>query len=346
MEFRSDTFTLPTPEMRDAMFSAQVGDDVFQEDVSINALQEFSAQLFGFEAALFCPSGTMTNQIAINVHTRPGDEVICEEGSHVYFYEGGGIAKNSGCQVRLIAGDRGRITAQQILPCINPDDPHKARTRLVSLENTCNRGGGSCYDIQEVRKIKALCDAHGLSLHLDGARLMNALIFYSQSDGRPWQEHAKEWGSLFDSISVCLSKGLGAPVGSLLLGSREFVHQARRVRKVMGGGMRQAGFLAAAAQFALEDQVDRLQEDHQNAQLLEKTLLACNYVKSVMPVETNIVIFELHPEIDPTQFIQYMNQNGVKLSSMGGSKIRMVTHLNIQSSDIEGARHTLTQFQS
>lgn len=328
------------------MFSAQVGDDVFQEDVSINALQEFSAQLFGFEAALFCPSGTMTNQIAINVHTRPGDEVICEEGSHVYFYEGGGIAKNSGCQVRLIAGDRGRITAQQILPCINPDDPHKARTRLVSLENTCNRGGGSCYDIQEVRKIKALCDAHGLSLHLDGARLMNALIFYSQSDGRPWQEHAKEWGSLFDSISVCLSKGLGAPVGSLLLGSREFVHQARRVRKVMGGGMRQAGFLAAAAQFALEHQVDRLQEDHQNAQLLEKTLLACSYVKSVMPVETNIVIFELHPEIDPTQFIQYMNQNGVKLSSMGGSKIRMVTHLNIQSSDIEGARHTLTQFQS
>lgn len=345
MEFRSDTFTLPTPEMRDAMFRAQVGDDVFQEDASINALQEYSAALFGFEAALFCPSGTMTNQIAINVHTRPGDEVICEEGSHVYFYEGGGIAKNSGSQVRLISGDRGRITAEQIEACINPDDPHKARTRLVSLENTCNRGGGSCYNLSEIQRIKMLCEAHGLSLHLDGARLMNALIYYSQQDDRPWQEHAKEWGKPFDSISICLSKGLGAPVGSVLLGSRDFIHQARRVRKVMGGGMRQAGFLAAAAHYALEHQVNRLQEDHNHALLLEKTLLQCSFVQSIMPVETNIVIFELKPKINPPEFIQFMNQNGIKLSSMGGPKIRMVTHLNISPTEIQKACEILLQFK-
>ena len=242
-ELRSDTFTKPTPNMLTAMMNAAVGDDVFGEDPSINALEQMAANMFGMEAALFCPSGTMTNQIAINVHTQPGDEVICEEGSHIYFYEGGGIGKNSGCQARLIKGNRGQITAAQIAEVINPDDVHRARTRLVSLENTCNRGGGSCYNLNEIAEIQNLCNAHGLSLHLDGARLMNAIVAQN--------EDPLTYGKLFHSISLCLSKGLGAPVGSVLLGSKEFIKEARRVRKVMGGGMRQAGVIAAAGLVAL-----------------------------------------------------------------------------------------------
>ena len=321
IELRSDTFTKPTPNMLTAMMNAAVGDDVFGEDPSINDLEHFAVQMFGMEAALFCPSGTMTNQIAINVHTQPGDEVICEEGSHIYFYEGGGIGKNSGCQARLIRGNRGQITAAQIAEVINPDDVHRARTRLVSLENTCNRGGGSCYQMSEMQEIRNLCDEHGLSLHLDGARLMNAIVAQNNDP--------LMYGKIFHSISLCLSKGLGAPVGSVLLGSKEFIKEARRVRKVMGGGMRQAGFLAAAASYALEHQVNRLAHDHAHAQVLGKTLASLNWVEAVLPVETYIVIFTIKAPTTVKQVSDYLLAYHIRVSAMSATQIRMVTHLDV-----------------
>src|SRR5579864_6122308 len=244
IDFRSDTVTRPTPPMLAAMMQAKVGDDVFGEDPSINQLESMAAKLFGMEAALYCPSGTMSNQIAIKCHTQPGDEVICEKSSHVYIYEGGGIAFNSGSQVRALEGNLGRITAGQVSGAINPDDVHRARTSLVTLENTCNRGGGSCYDLEEIKKIRQVCSDNQLKLHLDGARLFNALVATGQTAGT--------YGELFDSISVCLNKGLGCPIGSILIGPAPFIRQARRVRKVFGGGMRQAGFMAAAGIYALE----------------------------------------------------------------------------------------------
>src|ERR1700761_2012732 len=257
IDLRSDTVTRPTPAMLDAMMTARVGDDVFGEDPSINQLEKMAAGLFGMDAAVYCPSGTMSNQIAIKCHTQPGDEVICEKSSHVYIYEGGGIAFNSGSQVRALDGDRGRITAEQVSQAINPDDVHRARTSLVSLENTCNRGGGSCYDIEEIKKIRQVCSDHQLKLHLDGARLFNALVATGQT--------AAEYGEVFDSISICLNKGLGCPIGSILMGPAPYIRQARRVRKVFGGGMRQAGFMAAAGIYALHNNIDRLAADHDHA---------------------------------------------------------------------------------
>lgn len=347
IELRSDTFTQPSEDMMKAMFSAHVGDDVFGEDPSVNALERSVADFFGMESALFCPSGTMTNQIAIQVHTHPGDEVICEAGSHVYFYEGGGIAKNAGAQVRLVQGDRGQITAEQIAPLINPDDVHRARTRLVSLENTCNRGGGSCYDLAEIAKIRTLCDAHGLGLHLDGARLMNAIVAK--------KEDPQAYGKLFHSISLCLSKGLGAPVGSVLIGNAAFIKQARRVRKVMGGGMRQAGFLAAAGMYAMQHNINRLEEDHAHAQQLAEALGKCDWVGEIMPVETNIVIFEVAHSTDlkgrfsldsavssvssdssvssattaAQSVVAGLKNQGIMVSAMSDKHIRMVTHLDV-----------------
>jgi len=336
IELRSDTFTKPTPNMLTAMMNAAVGDDVFGEDPSINALEQMAANMFGMEAALFCPSGTMTNQIAINVHTQPGDEVICEEGSHIYFYEGGGIGKNSGCQARLIKGNRGQITAAQIAEVINPDDVHRARTRLVSLENTCNRGGGSCYNLNEIAEIRNLCNAHGLSLHLDGARLMNAIVAQN--------EDPLTYGNLFHSISLCLSKGLGAPVGSVLLGSKEFIKEARRVRKVMGGGMRQAGFLAAAASYALENQVERLSIDHAHAKKLGMVLSELNWVDSVLPVETNIVIFAIKMPATVKQVSDYLLQYNIRVSAMSATQIRMVTHLDVTPEMIDFVIEKLHDF--
>jgi threonine aldolase len=336
IELRSDTFTKPTPNMLTAMMNAAVGDDVFGEDPSINALEQMAANMFGMEAALFCPSGTMTNQNAINVHTQPGDEVICEEGSHIFYYEGGGIGKNSGCQARLIKGNRGQITAAQIAEVINPDDVHRARTRLVSLENTCNRGGGSCYNLNEIAEIRNLCNAHGLSLHLDGARLMNAIVAQN--------EDPLTYGKLFHSISLCLSKGLGAPVGSVLLGSKEFIKEARRVRKVMGGGMRQAGFLAAAASYALENQVERLSIDHAHAKKLGMVLSELNWVDSVLPVETNIVIFAIKMPATVKQVSDYLLQYNIRVSAMSSTQIRMVTHLDVSPEMIDFVIEKLYSF--
>lgn len=321
IDLRSDTVTKPTKAMLDAMYVANVGDDVFGDDPTVNKLQQKAAEMFGMEAALFCPSGTMTNQIAIKVHTQPGDEVICEQGSHVYRYEGGGIGFNSGASVRLIQGDRGRISAKQIGENINnPKDPHLPLSRLVVAENTANRGGGSCYQLSHLEEISKVCKKNTLGFHLDGARLFNALVKTGVS---PLQI-----GSIFDSVSICLSKGLGAPVGSLLLGSREFINKSIRVRKVFGGGMRQAGYLAAAGIYALEHHIERLSQDHQRAQIIGDTLSSCNFVKDILPVETNIVIFTLQDKINDFEFLQKLKNNNIWAVGFGPQTIRLVTHLD------------------
>jgi threonine aldolase len=286
IDFRSDTVTKPSAGMMEAMMQAKVGDDVFGEDPSINELEQLTASLFGMEAGVFCPSGTMTNQIAIKCHTQPGDEVICDEDAHIYQYEGGGIASNSGASVKLLKGDRGRITASQVQAAINPDDVHRAKTSLVCLENTSNRGGGSCYNFSAIEEIKEVCQKNKLAFHLDGARLWNAMV---AKDETPFQ-----YGKAFDSISICLSKSLGCPVGSVLIGTAPFIKKARRIRKAFGGGMRQAGFIAAAGIYALQNNIDRLQTDHQHAIAIANAIAKKEMVKFVLPVETNIIIFELN----------------------------------------------------
>ena len=321
IDLRSDTVTRPTPAMLQAMMQAGVGDDVFGEDPSVNRLESMAARLFGMEAALYCPSGTMSNQIAIKCHTQPGDEVVCEKNAHVYIYEGGGIAFNAGAQVRAIEGDRGRITAEQISMAINPDDVHKARTSLVCLENTSNRGGGSCYDPEEIKKIRQVCTDNQLKLHLDGARLFNALVAR--------QETALSYGALFDSISICLNKGLGCPIGSILVGPAAFIRQARRVRKVFGGGMRQAGFMAAAGIHALENHVERLAEDHTHAGRLAAALAKKEGVKNIMPVETNIVIFEVEGNYCAKGMAADLKEQGVLAIAISANQLRFVTHLDI-----------------
>ncbi|MCB2221502.1 MAG: threonine aldolase [Bacteroidetes bacterium] len=321
IDLRSDTVTKPTKGMLDAMFSAKVGDDVFGDDPTVNELQQKAADMFGMEAALFCPSGTMTNQIAIKVHTKPGDEVICEQGSHVYRYEGGGIGFNAGSSIRLIQGDRGRIKAQQVTENFNnPDDPHLPLTRLVVAENTANRGGGSCYQLTDLEAISKVCEEKGLGFHLDGARLFNALVTTGITP--------KQIGTIFDSVSICLSKGLGAPVGSLLLGSKDFIKQGLRVRKVFGGGMRQAGYLAAAGIYALDHHIERLAEDHKRAMLIGQTLESCSFVKEVLPIETNIVIFTLQDDVMDADFLNKLKEHNIWAVGFGPQMIRMVTHLD------------------
>jgi threonine aldolase len=321
IDLRSDTVTKPSQAMLLAMMHAEVGDDVFGEDPSVNRLEAFAAELFGMDAALFCPSGTMSNQIAIKCHTQPGDEVICESKAHICIYEGGGIAFNAGSQVRYMEGDRGRINAIQIAEAINPDDVHRPHTALVCLENTSNRGGGSCYDFSEIEKIKTVCSTNQLALHLDGARLFNALVAK--------QESAKQYGSIFDSISVCLNKGLGCPMGSILLGTKAFIKKGRRVRKVFGGGLRQVGFVAAAGLFALEHQVQRLAEDHQRARQLAEALQGKEFVQSIMPVETNIVSFQVKSPQTPKSIAAMLKEKGILCIAVSPTQIRLVTHLDI-----------------
>lgn len=320
-DLRSDTFTKPSPAMLEAMFTASVGDDVFGEDPSVNKLEHMAAEMFKMEAGLFCPSGTMTNQIAIKVHTQPGDEVICENLSHVYIYEGGGIAFNSGCQVKAIKGDRGRLHALAVSEAVNPSDIHKARTSLVSLENTANRGGGSCYSFADIQQIKEVCLQNNLKLHLDGARLWNAMVAK--------KETASQYGEIFDTISICLSKGLGTPVGSVLLGTKDYIQKARRVRKVFGGGMRQAGYLAAAGIYALENNIDRLAEDHFHAQQITGALTKKNWVGEIMPVETNIIIFEVLAPFSPKSLADKLAEFGIQVMPISATQVRMVTHLDI-----------------
>ncbi|MDQ2719771.1 MAG: aminotransferase class V-fold PLP-dependent enzyme [Bacteroidota bacterium] len=321
IEYRSDTFTKPSPGMLSVMMNAAVGDDVFGEDPSVNKLENLLAETFGMEAGIFCPSGTMTNQIAIKCHTQPGDEVICEKMSHIYIYEGGGIAFNSGCQVKSIEGDRGRITDIQVAEAINPNDIHKARTQLVSLEHTANRGGGSCYEFIDIQRIKTVCLQNNLKLHLDGARLFNAII--------EKQEKPIEYGEIFDSISICLSKGLGAPVGSVLIGKKDFIQKARRVRKVFGGGMRQAGYLAAAGIYALENNIQLLAIDHLHAKQIAEALLKKDFTGKMMPVETNIIIFEVVGSYTAKTLTEAFRGYDILVTAISPTQIRMVLHLDV-----------------
>jgi threonine aldolase len=327
IELRSDTFTQPTTGMLSAMFEAKTGDDVFGEDPTVNELEARTATLFGMEAGLFCPSGTMTNQISIKVHSQPGDEVICDELSHVYQYEGGGIAFNAGCSVRLLHGDRGRITARQVQEAINPDDVHKAHSRLVVLENTANRGGGACYDFEEILRIKEVAKQNNLGFHLDGARLWNAMVAR--------KETPQQYGAAFDSISVCFSKGMGTPVGSVLLGTAEFIQKARRVRKVFGGGMRQAGYLAAAGLYALDHHLPLLSQDHDNAKRTAEVLSHKHWVEEILPVETNILIFKTRQDTQAKSIVDKLANEGVKCLSISANAIRMVFHLGVTQNDTQ-----------
>jgi threonine aldolase len=334
IDFRSDTVTRPVPAMLEAMMQAPVGDDVFGEDPSINELEALSADMFGMEAALFCPSGTMTNQIAIKCHTQPGDEVICDESAHIYQYEGGGIAFNSGASVKLLHGDRGRITAGAVETAVNPDDAHRARTRLVCLENTSNRGGGSCYDFEEIKRIQGVCREHRLAFHLDGARLWNALVAKNETP--------QQYGELFDSISICLSKGLGCPAGSLLLGNKDFIKQARRVRKVFGGGMRQAGFLAAAGIYALRHHIGRMKEDHENARDIAGTLAKKEFVKTLLPVETNIIIFEVNESMTAPQLVSKLKEHHILGYAIAPDRVRLVVHLDITPAMVKQTKEIIS----
>lgn len=331
----SDTVTKPTPGMLDAMMSAEVGDDVFKEDPSVNALEGKVAAMYGMEAALFFPSGTMTNQTAIKLHTQPGEQLICDKYAHIYNYEGGGVSFNSGVSCRLVDGTRGMMTTEQVEAVINPPDfYHSPLTTLVCVENTANKGGGSCWDFKELEKIEKVCIKHNLGYHLDGARIWNALVAKNETP--------KQYGELFDTISVCLSKGLGCPVGSVLLGSKSVIQKALRIRKVLGGGMRQAGFLAAAGIYALDHHVARLSKDHAKAKDIGETLKSLNFVKKVEPIETNIVIFEIDETfMSSDDFVSKLLENDIHIISMGQGKLRMVTHMDYSDDMHAKVRETL-----
>ncbi len=335
IDLRSDTVTQPTPTMREAMFTAPLGDDVLGDDPTVNALEAKAAQLFNMEAALFCASGTMTNQLAIRTHCRPGDDVICDYLSHVYQYEGGGIMVNALASVSLCHGERGKLTPDLIRDYIySPTDPHKPLSRLVVLENTVNKGGGCYYTIPEIAAIRRVCDEHGLLLHLDGARVFNALV----ETGDP----TEAYGQLFDSISICLSKGLGCPVGSLLLGKGAFVAQARRYRKLMGGGWRQAGFLAAAGIFALDHHVQRLRQDHARARRIGAMLAQLPEVEEIYPIDTNIVIFRLPPNLLAVDYVDTLATQGIRGITFGKHLVRFVTHLDFTDAHLAEMENRLS----
>lgn len=317
----SDTVTKPSVEMLQFMFNSKVGDDVYKQDPTVNALEARVADMFGFEAALFFPSGTMANQTAIKLHTQPGEQLIADKWAHIYNYEGGGVSFNSGVSCALVDGNRGMINSDLVLDAINnPEFYHSPLTSLVSVENTTNKGGGACYDLNELRRIQAVCKNHNLKFHLDGARIWNALVVTN--------DNPKDYGQIFDTISVCFSKGLGAPVGSVLAGSKEMMHRALRIRKIFGGGMRQAGYLAAAGLYALDHNVKRLEEDHRRAKELGALLQKLPWVQQVEPVETNILIFTVQPQISENTLMEKLKLRNIYISSMGHGKLRIVTHLD------------------
>lgn len=323
----SDTVTKPSEKMLEYMFKAEVGDDVFKADPMVNKLEAYASKLFGKEAALYCPSGTMTNQIAIKTHTQPLDELICEVDSHVYQYENGGYAYNSGIAVNTIQGKYGKLVAQQVEDAIKPDFDWLPISKIVVIENTCNKGGGSIYQLEEMQSIAKVCKENNLSFHLDGARLFNAMVESGDS--------AVDIGSTFDSISICLSKGLGAPVGSLLIGDASFIKRARKFRKAMGGGMRQAGYIAAGGLYALEHNVERLKEDNDRAKAIGTVLEQADYVEAVKPVQSNIVIFDLRAGITPAMFLEKLKEHEIHASAFGPQSVRFVTHLDVSAKMIE-----------
>ena len=330
----SDTATRPTPAMQRAMWAAEVGDDVFRQDPTVNRLEATAAERFGKEAALFCPSGTMTNQLAIKCHTRPLDEVLCEEKSHIYQYEGGVYSLLSAVSVNVLHGERGKLRPGQVTAAVKPPYDWLPRTRLLVLENTCNKGGGSIYTLAEVQPLLAEARAAGLACHLDGARLFNALVETGESP--------TAWGAAFDTLSVCLSKGLGAPVGSLLLGPRELVDEARRYRKVLGGGMRQAGYLAAAGLYALDHHLDRLREDNARARRLGRALAPLPYVAAVEPVESNICIFHLREPRTAADLLDRLAARGVAAVPFGPRTVRLTTHLDVDDAMLDYAIQQLS----
>jgi threonine aldolase len=317
----SDTVTKPSPEMLQAMFNAKVGDDVFKQDPTVNAFEKMVADLFGKEAALFFPSGTMANQTAIKLNTNPGDQIICDKWSHIHLYEAGGASFNSGVNFNLLDGNRGMITAELVKGGINdPEFYHAPLSKMVSIENTTNKGGGACYDLEELKKIRQVCTDNNLKYHLDGARLWNAIVAKKQ--------HPKQFGELFDTISVCFSKGLGAPIGSVLISDGETMHKALRIRKMFGGNLRQSGFLAAAGIYALQNNINRLEDDHRRAKELGEVFQKLSWIESVAPVETNILIFEVRKGLDEKTVIEKFKSKGILISSMGQGKLRIVTHLD------------------
>ena len=321
IDLRSDTVTKPTPGMLQAMMAAKVGDDVYKEDPTVNELEDRLAKMFGKPKALFFPTGSMANQTAIKLHTNPGDQVICDKYAHIYNYEGGGASFNSGVSCKLVDGHRGMFTAKQVEQSINPPDfYHSPLTKLVEVENTTNKGGGACWDFQELIKIKNVCEQHQLGYHLDGARLWNALIAKNETP--------KQYGELFQTISVCLSKGLGCPVGSVLIGDEDIMQNAIRIRKILGGGMRQIGYLAAAGLYALDRHFERLKDDHDKAEDIGRALQNQSWIKKVEPIETNIVIFELNDDINETTFLNKLKERQIYIIGMGSNKLRMVTHLD------------------
>lgn len=321
IDLRSDTITKPTPEMLDAMMRAQVGDDVYKEDPTVNALEERIANMFGKPKALFFPTGSMANQAAIKLHTNPGEQVICDKYAHIYNYEGGGASFNSGVSCKLIDGHRGMFNADQVETSINPPDfYHSPLTSLVAIENTTNKGGGACWDFDEILKIRKVCKDHSLGYHLDGARIWNTLV--------EKKETTEQYGQVFDTISVCLSKGLGCPIGSVLVGDEALMEGAIRIRKIFGGGMRQVGYLAAAGLYALDNHIERLSEDHKKAKEIGAVLETLPTIKIVEPIETNIIIFELNDDVNDTDFVQKLAADNIHIIGMGGGKLRMVTHLD------------------
>ncbi|NNE31022.1 MAG: threonine aldolase [Winogradskyella sp.] len=324
IDLRSDTITNPTEGMLNAMLTAEVGDDVYKEDPTVNALEQRLAEMFGMDEALFFPTGSMANQAALKLHTNPGEQVICDKYAHIYNYEGGGASFNSGISCKLIDGYRGMFTAEQAEASINPPDfYHSPLTSLIAIENTTNKGGGACWDFEELKRIREVANNHNLGFHLDGARLWNALIAKGETP--------QQYGKLFDTISVCLSKGLGCPMGSVLIGNKELMKGAIRIRKILGGGMRQVGFAAAAGLYALDHHFERLSEDHIRAKEIGHVLADLHSIKKVEPIETNIIIFELHNEVDEAQFLKTLTDKQIHIIGMGSNKLRMVTHLDYTS---------------
>ena len=331
----SDTVTKPSQEMLDFMMKAEVGDDVFGDDASVNSLERSVYKLFGFEAAVFVPSGTMANQIALKAHTQPLDEIICDKLSHIYKYELGGYGFHSGAAIHLLDGENGKVTAQQVESAIKPDVDWYPNSRLVSLENSINMGGGNYYTIEEIAPIQDVCKQNGLALHLDGARLFNVLVETGESP--------QQYGALFDSISICFSKGLGAPVGSVLMGSKELIKKSRKIRKAMGGGMRQAGYLAAACSYALENNIQRLKVDHHHARRLAEALKSTNFVQTILPVKTNIVIFKVEG-VSAEAFVNDLAKNGIKAAPISADTVRFVLHLDITEKMVDNTIETLQSF--
>ena len=319
IDLRSDTVTKPSKGMLEAMMIANVGDDVFKEDPTVNELEARLARMFGKPRALFFPSGSMANQTAIKLHTQPGEQVICDKYAHIYNFEAGGASFNSGVSCKLIDGDRGMFTAEQVLEAINPSDFYYSQTSLVEIENTTNKGGGACWDFEEIKKIRKVCNENQLGFHLDGARLWNGLVAKNET--------TEQYG-IFDTISVCLSKGLGCPIGSVLIGDENIMKDAIRYRKVFGGNMRQVGFLAAAGLYALDNNIMRLKEDHQKAKEIGEILSELPFIKKVEPVETNIIIFELNKDIDEKTFLKNLKGKDIHIIGMGSGKLRIVTHLD------------------